>query len=382
MRRTLGLDLPERRIGLTAHDFAQALGAREIVLSHAQKTGGAPTVASRFLQRVEAVAGAEAWKTVRANGDRFVNLARMLDQAAAPQRIAQPAPKPPLAARPLRLSVTQIEHLLRDPYTIYARHILKIIPLDPVDTLPGARDRGSALHKAVGDYTEAFAAGLPPNPFEELLTRGKDAFAPLEDFPEAKAFWWPRFVRAAQWFVNWDEERRKAIATMHAEVDGKFDIDLGGRTFRLTTRADRIERLADGAVAILDYKTGSIPSPRQVQIGLSPQLTLEGAILRQGGFEGIPPGLSIREFAYVGVKGGEPGGTEKSLGLKDGTPDEHADRALERLIETLKRFEDEAQGYPSLILPMWRTRYGDYDHLARVKEWSETAGEPGEGRPP
>ncbi|MGE0521875.1 MAG: double-strand break repair protein AddB [Variibacter sp.] len=382
MRRTLGLDLPERRIGLTAHDFAQALGAREIVLSQAQKTGGAPTVASRFLQRVEAVAGAKAWEAARGRGDRFVRLARMLDAAGAPQRIAQPVPKPPLAARPLRFSVTQVEHLLRDPYTIYARHILKLVPLDPVDTPPGARDRGSALHKAVGDYTEAFAAGLPPHPLEELLARGKAAFAPLDDFPEAKAFWWPRFVRAAHWFVNWDEGRRKAIAAMHAEVGGKFDIDLGGRTFRLTTRADRIERHADGTVAILDYKTGSIPSGRQVQIGLSPQLTLEGAILRQGGFEGIPPGLSIRELVYVGVKGGEPGGDEKPIEFKEGTPDEHADRALARLVETLKRFEDETQGYPSLILPMWRTRYGDYDHLARVKEWSETAGEPGGGRPP
>jgi ATP-dependent helicase/nuclease subunit B len=132
---------------------------------------------------------------------------------------------------------------------------------------------------------------------------------------------------------------------------------------------------------ILDYKTGTIPSPKQVQIGLSPQLTLEGAIVRQGGFADIPAGLSIREICYVGLKGGDPGGFEKPVEFKDSTPDEHADRAFARLKATLMRFEDETQGYPSLVLSMWRTRYGDYDHLARVKEWSETGGEPGEGRP-
>ncbi|MGE0752003.1 MAG: double-strand break repair protein AddB [Variibacter sp.] len=382
MRQSLGLDLPERRIGLTAHDFAQALGAKEVVLSRAQKSGGAPTVASRFLQRLEAVAGKEAWQEARERGDTFVALARGLDHPAAPKRIPQPSPKPPLAARPLRLSVTQVEHLLRDPYTIYARHILGLVPLDAVDTPPGARDRGSALHEAVGDYTKDFAGGLPPHPLNELIARGERTFAPLKDFPEAEAFWWPRFVRAAQWFVGWDEDRRALIASMHAEVEGTLDIALGERTFRLVTRADRIERLRDGSVAILDYKTGTIPSPKQVQIGLSPQLTLEGAILRNGGFKDLPAGLSIREIAYVGLKGGDPGGFEKSIDFKDATPDAHADRALSRLKATLMRFEDETQGYPSLVLSMWRTRYGDYDHLARVKEWSETGGEPNEGMPP
>jgi ATP-dependent helicase/nuclease subunit B len=382
MRQALGLDLPERRIGLTAHDFAQALGAKEVVLSRAQKSGGAPTVASRFLQRLEAVAGKEAWQEARERGDAFVALARGLDHPAAPKRIPQPSPKPPLAARPLRLSVTQVEHLLRDPYTIYARHILGLVPLEAVDTPPGARDRGSALHEAVGDYTKDFADGPPPHPLNELIARGERTFAPLKDFPEAEAFWWPRFVRAAQWFVGWDEERRALITAMHAEIDGALDIALGERTFRLTTRADRIERLQDGSVAILDYKTGTIPSPKQVQIGLSPQLTLEGAILRSGGFKDLPAGLSIREIAYVGLKGGDPGGFERPIDFKDATPDAHADRALSRLKATLMRFEDESQGYPSLVLSMWRTRYGDYDHLARVKEWSETGGEPNEGMPP
>ncbi len=381
MRQTLGLDLPERRIGLTAHDFAQALGARQVVLSYAQKSGGAPTVASRLLQRLEAVAGVAAWQEARRRGDALLALARALDRPAAPQRIAQPAPKPPRAARPLRLSVTQVEHLLRDPYTIFARHILRLEPLDPVDTPPGARDRGNALHDAVAEYTKRYAHALPDDPLAELIALGRVAFAPLQDFPEAEAFWWPRFTRAARWFVSWDAARRGDLAAIHVEAAGKLAIPLGERVFELRTRADRIERRTDGTVAIVDYKTGTVPSAKLVQIGLSPQLTLEGAILRGGGFDGLPPGLSIGQFAYVALRGGEPAGAECPIELKEGTPDEHADRALARLTATLLRFEDEAQGYPSLVLSMWRRRYGDYDHLARVKEWSQTGGsvEEGEG---
>ena len=65
MRRELGLDLPERRIGLSAHDFAQALGAPEVILTRAAKLAGAPTVASRFVQRLAAVAGERAGRRAR-----------------------------------------------------------------------------------------------------------------------------------------------------------------------------------------------------------------------------------------------------------------------------------------------------------------------------
>ena len=126
MRHDLGLDLPERRIGLSAHDFAQALGAREIVLTRAAKSAGAPTVASRFVQRLAAVAGEARWKTVLARGEHYLALARALDHPAQVKAATRPEPKPPLEARPMRLSVTDIENWLRDPYTIYAKHILRL----------------------------------------------------------------------------------------------------------------------------------------------------------------------------------------------------------------------------------------------------------------
>jgi ATP-dependent helicase/nuclease subunit B len=375
MHHDLGLDLPERRIGLTAHDFAQSLGAREVILTRAAKVGGAPTLWSRFVQRLAAVSGEKRWNAAIANGEQYLAMARSLD---APQRIApvpRPEPKPPRDARPTRLSVTEIEHWLRDPYTIYAKHILRLAPLDAVDEAPGYRDRGNVIHGAIGKFTAAFAETLPADPLVELIAMGRQEFAPLEDYPEAKAFWWPRFERIARWFIGWDRRRRAMLAGTLAEIRGEIPISLGEREFRLRGIADRIDGLADGRYAILDYKTGQARTEKQVRTGLAPQLTLEAAILRHGGFPNVPEGSSVAALAYVMLKGGDPAGENKPIDFKEGTPDSQAELALGRLTEVALRFEDEATPYRSLVHPMWSTRYGDYDHLARVKEWSANGGE-------
>ena len=374
MRHDLGLDLPERRIGLSAHDFAQMLGAREVVLVRAAKLAGVPTVASRFVQRLAAVAGAADWEAARDRGRQYLALARELDRPPAMRPIAPPAPRPPRAARPARLSVTDVEHWLRDPYTIYAKHVLALAPLDAVDTPPGARDRGTVIHAAIAEFTKTFADHAPGDPIGELERFGRKHFAPLEDYPEARAFWWPRFLRIAAWFAGWDRKRRAVIATTHAEIRGEIAIALGERTFRLAARADRIDLMSDGHYAIVDYKTGEARSEKQVRSGLAPQLTLEAAILRHGGFADIPARTSVAELVYVTLKGGNRAGEAKPLAFEEGTPDSQADTALRRFTGLAARFEDADTPYRSLVHPMCKSRYGDYDHLARVKEWSAVGG--------
>jgi ATP-dependent helicase/nuclease subunit B len=372
MRHKLGLDLPERRIGLSAHDFAQMLGARTAILTRAAKVAGTPAVASRFLQRLAAVAGEARWSAAVGRGERFLAMARHLDQPAYPIRIKPPEPRPPRAARPTALSVTEIEHWLRDPYTIYAKHILRLARLDPVDLPPSAADRGSAIHGAVGAFAQAFADELPADAHAQLLRFGRAEFLALEDFPEARALWWPRFERIARWLIDWEHERRPGLVAMRAEIRGEIALPLGERSFRLYGRADRIERHRDGQYAILDFKTGAPPSSAQVRVGIAPQLTLEAAILRRGGFKGFDPGVSIAELVYVKLSGGEPAGDPLPVQLKEKTADEAADHALAKLTELAARFDDETTPYRSLVLPMWTNRYGTYDDLARVKEWSTT----------
>ena len=174
MRHELGLDLPERRIGLSAHDFAQLLGTPDVILTHSAKVGGAPAVASHFLHRLEAVAGDERWKAATQAGEKYVRFAGELDRPDKVQPIPQPAPRPPRETRPLKLSVTAIEDWLRDPYTIYAKYILKLDPLDPVDMPLSAADRGSAIHEALGEFTRSFAADLPDDPVRALRQIGEN----------------------------------------------------------------------------------------------------------------------------------------------------------------------------------------------------------------
>jgi ATP-dependent helicase/nuclease subunit B len=381
MRHELGLDLPERRIGLSAHDFAQLLGTGDVILSHAAKVGGAPSVASRFLHRLEAVAGQERWKAAKAVGGKYIRYADAIDQPAKIEPIPQPEPRPPRETRPQKLSVTAIEDWLRDPYTIYARNILRLDPLDPVDMPLSVADRGSAIHNAIGEFTQTYADTLPAEVAHELRHVGEKHFAPLMDRPEARALWWPRFQRIARWFAEWEAARRGDIDAIAAEIRGEINIPLeNARTFTLSARADRIERRRDGSYAILDYKTGQPPTGKQVRMGLSPQLTLEAAILREGGFPEVDAGSSVSQLVYVRLSGNNPPGEQKTLELKikqndtPQPPDDAATHARRELEKLIRRFEDESQAYTSLNLPMWTNRYGVYDDLARIKEWSAAGG--------
>ena len=220
MRHELGLDLPERRIGLSAHDFTQLLGHEEVILTHSAKVGGAPAVASRFLHRLEAVAGEQRWGAAKAAGDKYVRYAGAIDQPAEVKPIEQPQPKPPRETRPTKLSVTAIEDWLRDPYTIYARHILRLDSFDPVDMPLSAADRGSAIHESLGEFTKKHANALPDDAVGVLSRIGEKHFAPLKEKPEARALWCPRFQRIATWFSDWESARRGNVAHIDAEIRG------------------------------------------------------------------------------------------------------------------------------------------------------------------
>jgi ATP-dependent helicase/nuclease subunit B len=258
---------------------------------------------------------------------------------------------------------------------------LKLAPLDPVDMPLSAADRGSAIHDALGEFTQTFATALPDNPARALRDIGVKYFAPLMERPEARALWWPRFQRIAAWFAEWEIARRGNVAEIAAEIRGEIPIPLDNeRTFVLSARADRIERRSDGTFAVLDYKTGQPPTGKQVRMGLSPQLTLEAAILREGGFKDIAADSSVSELVYVRLSGNNPPGEHKTLELKikqndtPQPPDDAADYARAQLEALIRRFDNPEQPYRSLVLSMWTARYGDYDNLARVKEWSAAGG--------
>lgn len=378
MRQALGLPPPEFRAGLAAHDFAQACAAREIVLTRASKVDGTPTVASRWLLRLDALlAKDDRWKATL--DPRPLAWHRLLDDAPGKARpVPPPKPCPPVAARPRRLSVTSVEAWIRDPYAIFARRILRLEPLDPIDADPGVLERGLMIHHALDRFLRDHRDALPDNALERLLERGRATFGPWLDRPAVGAFWWPRFQRIAEWFIDFERARRAAgTVTLATEVRGERRIAAPAGDFTLACIADRIDLLPDGSLGILDYKTGTVPSAKQVDSGLSPQLPLEAAIALAGGLQGIAP-RGVGELAHVKLSGGRAPGDYKPVEIKRVKtvvpPEDLAARAFEALARRVARFDDPATPYLSRPHPQWLSRAGDYDHLARVREWSAANG--------
>ncbi len=376
MRAHMKLEPPERRIGLAAHDFAQAMGRGEVVLIRAVKMGGEPTVPSRWLQRLEAVAGAEGRAAMHARGDQLTRWAEQLDAARTQISLKRPAPCPPLDARPRSLSVTEIETWVRDPYALYAKHVLGLRDLDPIGSAPGGAEKGSIIHDILGHFTEEWTGPFDESAVERLLEIGKEAFAQWQNFPDLLAFWWPRFERIARWFVlEWEAERDDTIAGRHPEISGRITLPVRGGDFVLRGRADRLDITKDDMLEVIDFKTGQPPSAKQVLPGFAPQLALEGYMAKLGGFDTIPRGIEVSDMAWIRLSGGRKAGERKPGVEKDYSAEDIVEVIGKRLLALITAYDDPAKTYPSRARPMFERFESPYDHLARVKEWSQQGGE-------
>jgi len=375
MRAELGLSPPERRIGQTAHDFLAALGAREAILSRAKKRSGEPTVASRFVQRIGAAAGAEAVEAAEARGRTHLLYARALDQPEALAPAKRPAPCPPAELRPRSLSVTRIETLRRDPYAVYVERVLKLSPLEPVERELGSREAGDAWHGALQDFAELYPSGaLPPDARVTLVRLARARFAALLENPTFVGLTWPGVEKAIDFVLGFEARNRGAIERIWVERHGEIVFPLkDGEPFKLTARADRIDALTIGGATLIDYKSGPPPSVKEVNVGFAPQLTLEAAILMRGGFEGLAKMKPARAL-YLKL-GGRDGGEERDAAGARAVIAELADKHFDELVALLDAFTEPGTPYLSRPFPKFASRFSDYDHLARVKEWSAAAGD-------
>jgi len=381
MRKVFGLPAPERRIGLAAHDFAQACGAAQVVLTRALRVEGAPTVPSRWLQRLDAVLRASPLRINLKSRDDLARWQVELDRVELLKPLGPPAPCPPVEARPRQLSVTEIGTWLADPYALYARRVLRLKRLDPLDMDPGVAERGVYIHKALERFVRRFPDRLPAKAVEALLEIGREAFGAALSRPGVWAFWWPRFEAIAHWFVGHETERRAVARPLVSEGRAALDIDGVKKGFRLIARADRIDRLADGTLAIIDYKTGSVPNPRSIVLGLAPQLPLEAAMAQAGAFVGVPA-APVSQLRYWHVTGGEPPGAEEPIdGISFGRPpqpmppvEQLIAQALMGLRNLITRFDERQTPYMARPRPEFALPYNDYRHLARIREWASEDG--------
>ncbi len=328
---------------------------------------------SRFVQRLAAVAG-EHWALCRSRGERYLGYARALDTPAKVAPVSRPAPKPPLELRPTSLSVTRVETLRRDPYAIYAERILRLSPLERIAVSMGAREFGTEFHKAIA----AFSTEDPPQGASRgsaLANRLREAFAAPLAVPGFSAFQWPRIERWMRAFVAWDGARRPDLAQVLVEAEGVLPLRLAnGSIFTLKAVADRIEIDREGRVTIVDFKTGTPPTLKEVKAGFAPQLTLEAAMAMQGAFLALGSGRPVGAALYVKFGNSDEAKISVLHWKEDPAFTDLVALHQEELIALLNAFTDPETGYLARPFPKYASRFGRYDHLARVKEWSATAG--------
>jgi len=365
MRQKAGLLLPERRIGLAAHDFQQAIAGKDVWLTRSAKSDDAETVPSRWINRLtnllgglETQGGPDALDAMRARGNAWLSMAAEMERPEKSDKATRPSPKPPVEARPKRLSVTAIRTLIRDPYAIYALDILGLSPLDPLVQKPDAPRRGTLIHAILEAFVEGRVNETPEQAKARLLAETDSILAEKAPWPTARAIWRSKVERVADWFIERDTLRAQSMTPVDFESDGVLQIP--ELDFKLTAKADRIDRDDQGRLHIFDYKTGSPPT-KKMQAAFDKQLLLEVAMAEMGGFAKVGAG-AVAEAKYIGLNANP---SEVAAPIDEIS----ASETLDGLKELLERYFDPNTGYSSRRAMQKEGESGRYDQLARFGEW-------------
>lgn len=370
MRSRLGLPSPEERVGQAAHDFAaSACAAPVVVLSCPLRRDGAPTVPARWLERLRAyLAGRQQVLPVHP----AASWVSALDvPCGGPRPVRPPKPCPSVALRPRRLSVTEVETWLRDPYAIYAKHVLKLVPLDPIDQDVDNSDYGTAVHAGLHRFLREHGAAWPSRAAERLRECLDHVLSAEHLRPAVVAWWRPRLRRIADWVAAHETERRAGCgpAAIASEIGGVWDIVRPGGAFTLRSKADRFERDGEGRLTVIDYKTGQVPSPTDVSSGFAPQLLLEAAMAAAGAF-GAEWKRNPAALEYWQLQGGfTPGKLVPLFKAKAEAVQEAVSAAEESFLALIDRYDDPTRPYLAQPNPLRAPKYPAYSQLARVAEW-------------
>jgi ATP-dependent helicase/nuclease subunit B len=368
MRLAAGLEPPERRQGLAAHDFAQGLGNEQVIIAFSDRIGTSPALPSRFVQRLEAFMGSENALALQQRGAVWLEQARRLDAVVETRAAQRPAPNPPADLRPRKLSVTEIETLMRSPYDVYAKHVLKLHPLDVLGETPEARERGTIIHDILARFVQNGHDVMSPEAPVVLRQLAVEAFSGLEGIAERRDIWIRRFETAARQFLDFERERNARVKKRHAEIEGLLQLPTG---FTLTGRADRVDEMGDGSLHILDFKTGSVPIPGVMKAFEAPQMLLEAQMAKAGAMAGVPA-ADASALTYIKIGLGPEAFAPKEFSLGEGhTIMSAADEIARRMQGHVDFFLFRDNPMPARILPLKGQRFpGAYDHLARMDEWT------------
>jgi ATP-dependent helicase/nuclease subunit B len=372
MRAAVGLPSPEEAVGQSAHDFVSCVcAAQRVVLSAPRRRDAAPAVPARWLTRIDALLEGRQLKLAEHPAALWARALDRPDGAAVP--VPPPAPSPPVALRPRRLRVTEIETWLRDPYAIYARHVLRLEKLKPLEESADAADYGMIVHDGLQRFYNAFGTAWPADAAAQLCYYMDVALDHAAMRPALAVWWRPRLRRIAGWVAEAEADRRSQhgnLTLIRNEQPGAWQFDAPAGVFTLRGRADRIERRFDGAIAILDYKTGAPPMQKDVEEGRAPQLPLEAAMVAHGAFGEELRGRAV-DLTYWQISGGyEPGACKQLFRGDAGKVEAASLLATEKLAALVADFDRPGQPYLSQPHPGAAPRFSDYARLARVAEWA------------
>ena len=359
MKKDFGLPLPERAIGVQANDFSHLLSGKDVYLTRADRVQGTPMVKSRWLMRLETVLQALGINPQTLECQWYVKWAEALDEAEKVVPVLPAAPCPPVEARPRKLSASAVENLMRDPYIIYAKYILKLYPLNELEQEMTFADYGNIVHKVLQEFNTKYPCHYPSDAKEELLRIGEKEFARNKVAVVKKAFWWPSFMKTVDWLVATEQKYREDIAQVYNEVEGSYSFEAPAGPFTLTAKADRVDIRKDGKINIIDYKTGQARSLKEIERAYAPQLPIEAMIAQNGGFEGISAS-EVEAMIYW------------QLGKKESGVFAQAQKMMhdirDKIIETISLFDFETTPYTSQPNPKYAPKYSDYEQLSRVNE--------------
>lgn len=359
--RALGVPGGDFRIGLSAHDLAGALGAAEVVLSRAQRDVSGPANASRFWLRVKALLGARLAQEHQ--DDSAVLLARSLDAHTKLAPHPRPQPRPSADQRRVPLSVTSLDRLRSDPYQFYASSILRLRELDGLDAEPTPAWQGTLVHGILEEWHKHGG---------DLLAIAEQRLQDMNAHPLTRALWRPRLMKSLQWvqlqLAAMDD--RKPVAF---EKDGVMEV----QGIRIFGKIDRLDRSADGSLAIVDYKTGHPPSGKMVEAGYSMQLGTLGLLAESGAF-GVTGKATKFEYWSLAKPGkGKP--SETGFGyvetpLRVGSkrsgplPDEFLPKAKDYLNSALDQWILGDAPFTARLNPDADV-YNTFDQVMRLDEW-------------
>lgn len=371
MKARMKMQPPERRIGLAAHDFQMAMGQDKVLLTRSVRLDNAPAVASRWLQRLETLAGNQAVAAMQVRGRRYQALALATLKITDVRLASRPNFAPPIDARPSHFSVTEVERLRRDPYALYAKKTLRLAPLDPLTRDPDAATRGTLIHKILEEMTVQ-NLNYGSETIETNVANVVNSVFENAQLPEdIEIIWRARFNALIDDLIIWEKGRDALGVKRFAEI-GARRLQVADSGVTLGGRPDRLDQREGGLIDIIDFKTGGVPSAKQVRALLAPQMPLEVALLKRGGFEAVTGDAAHLLYLKLGSKG-DITTINVCADRKNQVVDanELGQRAWEKLVDILAFYADPTNGYISRAVPALEHDYsGEYDHLARVLEWS------------